>query len=90
MSQLPGESQKMLSNPLHVIDHPGQPSGLVAGFAHDLKVPISTIVASAELLEEELDSSMSSHLLGVIERQRVSAARYLLSTRSRDFPVSAV
>src|SRR6478735_3906770 len=69
MSQLPSEGKNMLSNLADALDGSERAPGLIAGFAHDLKVPISTIVASAELLEEELDVNMSSHLLGVIERQ---------------------
>jgi len=46
-----------------------EPGRLVPGFVHDLKAPISTIVSSAELLEEELDASMSHHLVSVIQRQ---------------------
>jgi two-component system phosphate regulon sensor histidine kinase PhoR len=46
-------------------------SGLevVAGIAHDLRSPLATITTSAELLEQEVDSITSSHLINVIQRQ---------------------
>jgi two-component system sensor histidine kinase KdpD len=41
----------------------------VAGIAHDLKTPLATIATSAELLEQDVDGTTSSHLIKVIQRQ---------------------
>jgi signal transduction histidine kinase len=42
---------------------------VIAGIAHDLRSPLATITTSAELLEQEVDSITSSHLINVIQRQ---------------------